>query len=146
MQTTIPNSNFKMTTSGYFGILFLVLIFSAIFMRDLIFATITDMTGGNEIVESQVATQETTNILLSLDKIKLDTSVLNSSYLESLIPFANFPTDAQTLSNFGKINPFLGSFTIVSSKATSSVGALIYSNQRGANNGASTLPVSSTRR
>ncbi len=142
----MDSSNFKLTNSAYVGILFFALLLAAIFMKETIFDFIIQSTGANQIEESRAATKETADLLLSLDKIKLDTSILSSTYFQSLSPLASFPIDALTLSNFGKANPFLGNFTVVSAPATSSVGALIYSNQRGANNGASQTSVSPTRR
>jgi hypothetical protein len=130
----VKNLKFNFTT--YLGLLFLVLIFAMIYFQDFIFDIITTQTGGTEILQSEKATKETADLLISLDKITLDTSVLNSTYLQSLGQLPSFPIDAAALSNFGKANPFLGSFIIVPSRvASSSVGGVVYSNQRGANNG-----------
>lgn len=142
----MQQNSFKLTTGSYLGILFFVLMFAAIFMKDTIFDLIISQTGADTAQQSQQATQKTTDLLLSLDKIKLNTAVLESSYLQSLTTLPSFPVDFQTLSNFGKANPFVGNFIIVPTKASSTVGAVIYSNQRAANNGRSVLPVSTSRR
>lgn len=134
--------NIKLGIGTYFGIFVFLVLFLMIFFKQNIFDFIVEFSGSNALEESQQATQETTNLLLSLDKIKLDVNVLQSTYLQALTAFPTFPIDAQTLSNFGKSNPFLGgTFTVVQTTATSSVGAVVYSNNRAGNNGNSLRPV-----
>lgn len=140
----MQSQNIKLGISSYFGIIFLVLLFGMIYSKDLIFSYILEATGESQIQESQKATQETATVLLSLDKITFDTSVLNSNYLSSLTPFVNFPIDAAALENFGKANPFLGNFIVVPTKATTSVGAVVYSANRPGNNGNSVRAVTPT--
>lgn len=143
----MQNTNIKLSIGSYLGIIITLVIFIAIFFRDDIFNIILEYTGNTQIEESQHATEEMTKIILDLEKIKFDTSVLKSPYLESLVIFLVFPIDAETLANFGKTNPFIGTFSVVSSKATTSaVGGVVYSAQRAANNGASVIPVSPNRR
>lgn len=138
--------NFKLSIGMYLLLTSVVVIFIMILMRDSIFQALVGVTGDSQIQDSQQATKETTDLLLSLDKIKLNTSVLQSSYLQSLTKFPSFPIDAQTLSNFGKLNPFLGNFVVVSDKASSSVGAIVYSNQRSTNSGNSITSVKTPAR
>ena len=57
-----------------------------------------------------------------------DTSVLNSAYFTSLNNIPNFPIDKSD-SSFGKQNPFTGYFAVTSTKASTTVGGIIYSNQ-----------------
>jgi len=142
----MQNINVKLNIKTILVFLFFATIFGAILGQSYIFSFIASQSGTAEIEDSQKASKETTDLLLSLDKIAFDTSVLNSPYLDSLSPLPNFPLDAQSLSNFGKANPFLGSFIVVSAPASSSVGSVIYSNQREVNNGSSIRAVSPTRR
>lgn len=126
--------NFKMNIGTMLGIAFFLILFLAILFKDSVFSFITSQSNGDVVQSSQKAAKDTADLLLSLDKISLNTSILSAPYLQNLIPLPNFPIDAQTLSNFGKANPFLGGFVVVSSPATTSVGAVIYSNQREVNN------------
>jgi hypothetical protein len=142
----METQNIKLGIGAYLGILLLLCLLVGIYAKDTIIHAMLDSTGQAQVLEAQKASDKTAGILLSLGKITFDTSVLNSTYLQTLTPFVNFPIDAQTLSNFGKTNPFLGSFTVVSSQASSSVGGVVYSNQRAANNGQSIIPVSPNRR
>lgn len=129
------NLNLKLNFGSYAGIIIIAFIFAAILMKESLFQMIIDNTGSNQIEESRRATAMTTELLLSLDKINLDTRVLTSDFLQSLQALPEFPIDAQTLTNFGKTNPFLGNFIVVAPTATSSVGGVVYSAQRSRVNG-----------
>jgi hypothetical protein len=142
METT----NLKLGFSSYMGLIIILLVFGCILMKDSVFELVLNFTGGDQIAESQQANQEVTALLLSVDKITFDTSILNSGYLQSLTPFPDFPVDTVTLSNFGKANPFIGNFIVVPDTATSSVGSVIYSSQRSVNNGQSLRAVNPNRR
>jgi hypothetical protein len=107
-----------------------MILFVLIYTKDSIISFVLDTTGEAQIQETQKTTDNTTKVLLSLDKITFDTSVLNSPYFESLVPFVSYPIDAQTLSNFGKANPFIGNFIVVAPTATTTVGGVVYSSQR----------------
>ena len=106
----------------------LVLVFGLIFM----FQTIVDYFNGynTQVVESQKAVTEISDLLLQIDKISFDTNILTSAYFQSLNTIPTFPLD-QSPSSFGKPNPFSSTFTITAGKvATSTVGGIIPSNQR----------------
>ena len=140
----MQNINLKLDIKTIGGILFFIIIFGSIFLKSYIFVFLTSSSGTAEIQASQKASKDTADLLLSLDKITLDTTILNSPYLQSLITLPSFPLDARTLSNFGKANPFFGSFIVVPTSASTSVGAVIYSGQRSANGGRSIRPVNPT--
>lgn len=140
MQTT----NIKLDFKTIVGLIFFLSLFVAIFTKSYIFDFLIGQSGTAEIEASQKAAKDTADLLLSLDKINLDTTILSSTYLQSLQVLPSFPLDARTLSNFGKANPFLGNFTVVSNPATTSVGSVIYSSQRSANDGRSLRPVNPT--
>lgn len=123
----------------------MIVMFGLVMSKDFIFEQIVILTSGNELANSRLASAETADLLLSLDRITLDTKTLTSPYFQSLAPLPAFPVDTQTLVNFGKNNPFVGNFVVVAAKATSSVGAVVYSNQRAVNNNQSVRAVSGAR-
>jgi hypothetical protein len=131
--------NLQLNIKTVLGTLFFMGIFIAIFAKGYIFSQIIGTGSDAEIQASRKASKDIADLLLSLDKISFDTKVLNSGYLQNLLVLPSFPIDARTLSNFGKANPFLGGFTVVTNTASSSVGGLIYSNQRSS----STAPITS---
>ncbi len=131
----MQEKNILQSVSFYLGILILVSLFTLIYSQEYITGLVLEFTGEAQIQESQKTTNEATNLLLSLDRIPFDTSVLSLPYLQTLNSFPSFPIDTETLSNFGKANPFVGSFTVVTNSASSSVGGVVYSNQRSLNNG-----------
>lgn len=135
-------SNIKMNLSfgSIVGLIFFFSLFTAIFFKETVFAWIAPE--ATEISEGKKASKEIANALLMLDKISLDTSILQSEYFQTIKVLPTFPTDSKTISNFGKANPFLGNFQIVSAPATTTVvGGVINSTQRSVNNGQSTVPV-----
>ena len=130
----------KLSFSFVVGIMFFLTLFSMILFRDTVFDLIIGGSGTVEISESQQAAQQTAELLLSLENITLDTSVLATPYFNSIIPIPDFPLDAQTLSNFGKANPFIGNFSVIQ-PGTSTVGGVVYSANRPVNNGESVRAV-----
>ena len=83
-----------------------------------------------QVEESQKAVREISDLLLQIDKISFDTSVLSSPYFTSLNTIPAFPIDLSN-SAFGKQNPFSSSFFVTPAKAaTTTVGGIIPSNQR----------------
>lgn len=134
----------KLNFSTILGILFFVLIFFAILFKDSVFEFISSQGNSDAIENSQKVAKDTADLLLSVEKISLDTSILSTPYLQNLTHLPDFPIDAKTLSNFGKANPFLGGFIVVPDTATSSVGGVVYSNQRELNNGNSLRSVRPT--
>ncbi len=141
----MQNINLQLNLKTILGTLFFMGIFFAIFAKSYIFTQIIGTGTDTEIQASRKASKDIADLLLSLDKISFDTKVLSSSYLQNLNTLPSFPIDARTLSNFGKANPFLGGFTVVTNTASSSVGGLIYSNQRSSTT-APITPVNSGRR
>lgn len=130
----------QISFSSIVGLIFFVSLFLAMFFQDYIFEIIAPP--AIEISESKKASREVAEALLKLDKINLDTSILKSDYFLSITVLPTFPTDSRTLANFGKANPFLGNFQIVSVPATSTVtGGVIFSQQRSVNNNNSIVPV-----
>ena len=77
-------TNLKINFTTILGLTFLILIFGAIYFEDSIFDLVVSQTGGAQVAQSEAATKDTADLLVSLDKITLDTSVLNSTYLQSL--------------------------------------------------------------
>ncbi len=116
------------------GIILFISLFVIILFKDTIFEYILEYTGESSIKESEQATTETTNLILSLEKITFDTKVLSLPYVQGLTTFPSFPADSETLTNFGKSNPFVGNNNFAIEQATSSVGGLVYSVQRERNN------------
>jgi len=132
--------------SFYLGILLIVILFVLIYLQESVTSLISEMTGESLVQEAKTSTIETTNLLLSLDKISFDTSVLSLPYVQTLVQFPSYPIDSQTLSNFGKTNPFIGSFTVVTEQASSSTGGVVYSGQRVLNNGGAIRAVAPSSR
>ena len=141
----MENKNLQLSIGSYFGIIVLLGIFLAIYMQEIIFETILEFTNEEMVKQSKISNEKTTNLFLSLEKIKFDTSALNSEYIQSLTPFPDFPIDAESVSNFGKANPFLGNFTIITDIASSTGGGVIYSGQRSLNNGEAIIQSRPTR-
>lgn len=141
----MQNLNIKLGISGYLGIFFILFVFSLMFFRDSVYSLIVLNTDAVRLEESQKTNKKIAELLISLDKIKFDTTVLQTPYLQSLTRLQQFPIDAQTLTNFGKANPFIGNFIVAPVAATTSVGAVIYSNQREVNNGNAVIPVTPNR-
>ncbi len=128
------NSNFS--TISVLILILLICIFILIIFKDSIFNLILEYTGESTIQESQQTTDQTTNLLLSLEKITFDTKVLSLPYVQGLTSFPSYPVDSTTLANFGKVNPFstIGAPTVLEQSASSTVGGIIYSGQRSLNN------------
>lgn len=123
---------------------FMVLVFTSVIMKDFIFGLI--IPESIEITESQKSSQAIAKSILDLEKVTFDVSVLQSDYFLSISQLPSFPTDAKTLSNFGKLNPFLGGFSVTSALAPTNatgttVGGLIVDGQRAANGGNALAPV-----
>ncbi len=115
-------------------------MFGAMFFRDSVFELIAPP--DDIISDSKKASREVAEALLKLDKIAFNTSILKSEYFQRIVVLPTFPTDSRTLANFGKANPFLGNFSVASSPAASStVGGVIFSQQRSVNNNNSVVPV-----
>ena len=142
----MKTNNLSLSLSSYIGMLLLLSLLLAIYAEESIVNFVLENTGQQQIAESANATKQMSELILSLDKIKFDTTVLNSAYLENVKPFPNFPVDATTLANFGKANPFIGSFSVVTEVASTTVGGVVYSNQRATNDGNSIRAIPSTRR
>lgn len=142
----MQEKNILQMTMFYVGITILVVLFISIYTRDQINSLVLDYTGEVQIQDAQKSINDTTSLLLSLDKISFDTSILSLPYLQTLSSFPNFPIDALTVSNFGKANPFVGSFTVVTDAASASVGGIIYSGQRSLNSGEAVRAVAPARR
>jgi hypothetical protein len=98
-------------------ILFIVLLLSIAF-RDTFFEYL--IPESPELTESQQASQKIAQAILNLEKVTLDTTILKSPYFENVTTLPSYPTDAKTLANFGKTNPFLGGFVVVPTETASS--------------------------
>ena len=120
--------NIKIGIKESIMLLFFGSIFVAILYADSIIEIL--MQQNKEVQESEKVTKQLSDLILEVDKIKLDTKVLNTSFLQNITALPQFQLDANTASNFGKNNPFSGGFTVVSTPASSTVGGVIYSNQR----------------
>jgi hypothetical protein len=128
-------TNMKLTFSSFLTVLLFLIVFILIFTKDIIFNSISESTNRQQVEQSEKANKQIADLLLSLDKITLDTTVLRTPYLQSLVQLPTFPIDAQTISNFGKINPFVGNFIVVPGAVPTQVGGLIFSAQQNAENG-----------
>jgi hypothetical protein len=78
----MQNINLKLNFKTIMGILFFLILFILIFFKQNIFAIL--IAENKEVQDSQKASKEMADILLSLDKITLDTTVLKSNYLQAL--------------------------------------------------------------
>lgn len=113
----------------YIAILLFILAICIVYFSEMIIQKIQDMDSGIE--DTQKVSQEIAKTVLSLDKISLDTTVLNTVFLQNIRSLPQFPLDLLSPSAFGKVNPFGGNFIIVAPQATSSaVGAVQYATQR----------------
>lgn len=132
--------------SFYIGILLLVIIFIFIYLQQQITDIVMEITGQSLVTQSQQLTDKTTKLLLSLDQIVFDTAVLSLPFIQNLRTFPSYPIDAESLSNFGKVNPFVGSFTVVTPQASSTPGGVVYTGQRVLNNGGAVRAAPQTNR
>ena len=137
------NSNISVVT--IVGVIFFVILFAFIILKDTIFGYIIDYTGQSVIEESSQTTSQTTSLMLSLSKIDFDTAILSLPYIQNLTPFPSYPIDFG-ISNFGKANPFSGNNTFAVEQATSTTGGIIYSTQRSLNNNSAIRGVNSNTR
>lgn len=116
--------NFKTLST----LLLLVSVFGLIFMLQTVEGYFNSF--GTGVKDSEKAVVEISDLLLQIDKITFETSILTSPYFQSLNAIPNFPLSTSS-DSFGKVNPFSSAFFINSAKATStSVGGIIPSNQR----------------
>lgn len=123
--------NLNLKFKDYIAILLIILSILMIYFSDTIIQRISEM--DNSIDESQKASAEIAKLVLSLDKISLDTSVLNASYLMNVKTLPQFPLTLSGQGIFGKFNPFLGNIQISTPQATTTqVGAVQYATQRDA--------------
>lgn len=117
-------------------LILLTFIFGLIFSFDKVVALFDNQ--GTEIKASRQATKELSNLILDLDQVNFDTSVLSSAYFTRLSNLPTFPID-ETNAAFGKVNPFTANFNFTSTPvATTTIGGIIYSNQREDGQGALT--------
>lgn len=131
----MQEKNFLTSLISIVGMIFFALVFALILLEDTVFSLIQEYTGESAIQESKQATEQTAKLLLSLEKITFDTKVLSLPYVQGLTTFPSFSVDSETLSNFGKNNPFNGNSVVVVEQASSTVvGGIIYSGQRSLNN------------
>ena len=87
-----------------FGIIFLVLVVGLIFSFDYVVSYFNS--ANSQVEESRKASKEISDLLIQIDQISFDTSVLKSSYFQGLVNIPSFPID-ESSSSFGKKNPFV---------------------------------------
>ncbi len=123
------NTKINLTFKDYFAILLLIIAICIVYFSDMIIQKIQEM--NTSLDSSQKVSQEIAKLVLSLDKISLDTSILNTPYLQNIKILPQFPLDSASPSIFGKPNPFTGNFiTVPSAATTTTVGAIQYATQR----------------
>lgn len=137
------NSKTKINLSfgNWMAIIFFLGLFMAMFFKDLVFSYVAPE--AVEISDGKRASQEIAKSILQLDRISFDTNSLKTEYFQQILILPTFPTDSKTLSNFGKNNPFLGNFQIVSTPvATTTIfGGVVNASQRSVNSGRSIAPI-----
>ena len=101
----------NLSFGSWLGLIFFLCLFLTMFFREFVFGLLAP--AAIEISEGKKASKEVAAAILLLDKITLDTTILQSEYFQNIKILPTFPTDSKTLSNFGKANPFLGNFQIV---------------------------------
>jgi predicted PurR-regulated permease PerM len=123
------NTKINLTFKDYIAIILLIIAICIVYFSDVIIQRIQDLNTGLD--NSQKVSQDIAKLVLSLDKISLDTNILNTPYLQNIRPLPQFPMDLLSPFVFGKNNPFSGGFTTVAPQATTtSVGAVQYAIQR----------------
>lgn len=120
--------NVKIGFKEFLIIIILVVSFGLIFfVQDIAGFFNSSIT---QIEESRKASKEMSDLLIELDKINFDTTILDSSYFYTLNNIPNYPIDTND-SSYGKANPFAGGFTVISSTPdTQTVGGIVTSTQR----------------
>lgn len=118
----------KLNFKTFFIVLPLLIVLGLVLMSSKIVDYFNN--SSPQVENSQKAVQEITNLLLQIDQITFDTSVLASGYFRSVKSLPYFPMD-QSSNSFGKQNPFSSSFIINPGKvATTTVGGIIPSGSR----------------
>jgi hypothetical protein len=106
-------------------LLFFIAIAATLYFSDSLIGYAN--TTSPQLEESRRISKEMADLSLEIDKINIDTQVLNSQFLQSVSALPSYPLDNSSL-NFGKTNPFTGSNVVV---ATSSgvVAGVRYTSQ-----------------
>jgi hypothetical protein len=121
-------SSLKFSSTEIISLIIALTIFISLFFSDTLIAKIVD---ANDAVKmSQTASKEIADLVLSLDKVSLDTKVLDSQFLNNVEPLPQFPLSTGQAFTYGKNNPFSGAYVVVPQVATGTTGGVIYSIQR----------------
>lgn len=81
-----------------------------------------------ELSRSREVSQSIANLSVEIDKISIDTSVLNNPFLRSVTSLPVYQLDTNSPLIFGKTNPFVGSYVVVAT-STNGLGGIRYTNQ-----------------
>lgn len=123
------NTKINLSFKDYLIILILLLSIVIIYFSEDIISQIKSF--DTSVEESQKASADIAKLVLSLDKISLDTSILNLPYLQNVRPLPQFPVDITSPGIFGKTNPFVGSLnSSLPAATTTQIGGVQYAAQR----------------
>lgn len=142
--TQKSQSKVNVTATDLFILLGFLIIFLILFFSNYIidFANNT----GQQLAESRSISKSMADLSIEIDKINIDTSILNNQFLRSVSALPAYPLDINAL-NFGKANPFTGN-NIVVATTTNVVGGARYTSQTSTSTGVitTTPAATSTRR
>jgi hypothetical protein len=145
--STSSKATVKITAYDLFMILFFVIAFGAVLFSGYFIDAAKAV--GQELEDSRKVSKSMADLSIEIEKLNLNTDILNSQFLRNLSALPAYPLDGSSISNFGKANPFSGAFKTVVSSSTSVVGGIRYSSQTDASTSAiTTTPVTTnnTRR
>lgn len=129
----------QLTYKDLFISAFLLLIVVGLFFSDSLIDLANNSNG--QLEESRKISKSMADLSVEIDRINIDTSILNNQFLRSVSPLPAYPLDTNSL-NFGKANPFTGS-NIVVATTTEVYGGARYSSQTSTSTGviATTTPI-----
>jgi hypothetical protein len=142
--TTPTKSTIKITAHDLLIILFFMVAFGLVFSSNY-FIGVAKMVG-KELEDSRKISKSMSDLSIEIEKLNLNTEILNSQFLRNVTTMPSYPLDSSSISNFGKLNPFTGSFkTVVGTSTDAVVGGIRYTSQTNASTSAiTTTPVSAT--
>lgn len=126
VQNSKSKNKVNITTKDLVILLIFALIYLGLFFSD----TIIDYTNntGDQLTESRKISKLMADLSVEIDKINIDTSILNNQFLRSVTSLPTYPLDVNLL-NFGKNNPFTGSNIVVATSSAGVVGGVRYTSQ-----------------
>jgi hypothetical protein len=144
--TPVTPTNIKVNITAYdlFIILFFVAAFGLVFFSSYFIDAAKVV--GQELEDSRKVSKSMADLSIEIEKLNLNTDILNSQFLRNVTSMPTYPLDGSSISNFGKPNPFTGSFkTVVGTSTDNVVGGIRYTSQTNASTSAiTTTPVTTT--